>query len=287
MKFFPVVFLLFLFQNAFSQNADSLAIVKTKWTVSKVFKKTKLVTHHFNNKDLFGANQNISYIEVKNRGKSPVFSLGSEVKILKPTSKFGADNHAIVSLNGTFFDVKNGGSVDFIKVIDTIISPNRLNPDNSRSAHQQAAIAINKGKMTILKWNGQADWESNLGDESLMVSGPLLSLNKKDEALDSSSFNITRHPRTAIGIKRNGNIVLLTVDGRNENAAGMNLFELKNTLKWLGCVSSINLDGGGSTTLWVTGFPENGVINYPTDNKKWDHSGERNVANVILLKKKP
>jgi len=31
----------------------------------------------------------------------------------------------------------------------------------------------------------------------------------------------------------------------------------------------------------------NEVVNYPTDNKKWDHDGERNVANVILLKRKP
>ena len=30
---------------------------------------------------------------------------------------------------------------------------------------------------------------------------------------------------------------------------------------------------------------ENGIVNYPADNKKWDHEGTRKVANVILLKK--
>ncbi|MGY4383341.1 hypothetical protein ACVWYN_000360 [Pedobacter sp. UYP24] len=34
-----------------------------------------------------------------------------------------------------------------------------------------------------------------------------------------------------------------------------------------GYISSIYLDGGGSTMLWVDGFPDNGVINYPIDNK--------------------
>jgi exopolysaccharide biosynthesis protein len=57
-------------------------------------------------------------------------------------------------------------------------------------------------------------------------------------------------------------------------------------MTWLGCTSSINFDGGGSTTLWVSGFPDGGVINYPTDNKKWDHEGQRKVANVVLIKKK-
>jgi hypothetical protein len=31
---------------------------------------------------------------------------------------------------------------------------------------------------------------------------------------------------------------------------------------------------------------ENGIVNFPTDNKKWDHEGQRKVANVVLLKKK-
>ena len=79
---------------------------------------------------------------------------------------------------------------------------------------------------------------------------------------------------------------MLTVDGRSDNAAGMNLPELTKLMKWLGCSSAINFDGGGSTTLWVDGMPDDGVVNYPSDNKKWDHAGQRKVANVILVKKK-
>ncbi|RYG17536.1 MAG: phosphodiester glycosidase family protein, partial [Chitinophagaceae bacterium] len=137
------------------------------------------------------------------------------------------------------------------------------------------------------KANGLEDWEQKEPAENMMVTGPLLSLNTFEALLDSGSFNLTRHPRTAIGIKPGGKVILLTVDGRNENSAGMSLFELRKIMQWLGCTSSINLDGGGSSTLWVAGEEGNGVVNYPTDNKKWDHDGERNVANVILLKKKP
>ena len=118
-----------------------------------------------------------------------------------------------------------------------------------------------------------------------MLSGPLLTFNQKDEELDTAAFNRLRHPRSAIGIKPNGNVILLTVDGRHENSAGLSLFELTKVMRWLGCSTSINLDGGGSTTLWVATADGNGVVNYPSDNKKWDHEGTRKVANVILLKK--
>ena len=111
----------------------------------------------------------------------------------------------------------------------------------------------------------------------------LLIFDKKIEKLDATSFTRARHPRTAIGIKADGKIILLTVDGRQANSAGMSLPELTSTMRWLGCVSALNLDGGGSTTLWVA---DKGVINYPSDNKKWDHEGERKVANVVILKKK-
>ncbi|RZK81724.1 MAG: phosphodiester glycosidase family protein [Pedobacter sp.] len=274
------------FQYSYAQNTDSLTFVKSKWIKKSIGSKSKLITHHFADKNLFGANQNISYIEIKNLKKKGYIAIGQEVKILKPTSKFGRDLNALAAVNGTFFDIKNGGSVDLIKTNGLINAQNRIENGGGRSAHQQAAIAISNGLLDIKKWDGSENWESNLAAEDIMVSGPLLRINNKDEKIDSGSFSITRHPRTAVGIAGN-KVIILTVDGRHENSAGMSLFELSKIMKWLGCSASINLDGGGSTTMWVHGFGDTGVVNYPSDNKKWDHNGERNVANVILLKKKP
>ena len=270
--------------SGYSQNTDSLTFVRAKWVTQGLGSKAKLHKHHFDTGNLFGSNQNISYVEVKNKRAAPKFAIGAELKILKPTSEFGKEAGALVAINGTFFDVKNGGSVDLIKLNGTITAENKLDQGIARAAHQQAAIAIVKGKLSILKWDGSLDWELKESSENMMVTGPLMALAGTEMALDSGSFNVTRHPRTAIGLKPNGKVILLTVDGRNANSSGMSLFELRKVMKWLGCTSAINLDGGGSTTLWVEG---EGVVNFPTDNKKWDHEGERNVANVILLKKKP
>lgn len=272
--------------SGFAQNSDSVTFVKTKWLKTRVAKQVKLFKHHFNNKNLFAANENISFIEVKNTGRKAVFAIGAEEKELITTSNFGLRDTAIAAINGNFFDVKNGGSVDFVRLNGKIINENRLEKNNQRARHQQAAVVIEHGKISIKKWDQTNDWETKLTEQNIMLNGPLLFLNGIKEDLDTTDFNRLRHPRTCLGIKPNGSVILLAIDGRNDNSAGASLPELTKIMSWLGCTSAINFDGGGSTTLWINGFADQGVINYPTDNKKWDHEGQRKVANVILVKKK-
>jgi len=285
--FLRILFLTLISGNLYAQDLDSIAFTKAKWHKKSVAKKTKVHTYQFRDSSLFKANQYICFVEVKNHKRAPGFFIGFEKKQLIKTSDFARKHNAIAALNGTFFDIKNGGSVDFVKVNDTIINENVRDKNNIRALHQKAGVVINDYKLTIKKWDGSADWENKLTDKNVMLSGPLLLLNNENEQLDAISFNSLRHPRTAIGIKPDGSVLLLTVDGRQENSAGMSLIELTKIMKWLGCTSAINLDGGGSTTLWVQGFRENGVVNHPSDNKKWDHEGERKVANVIFIKGKP
>jgi exopolysaccharide biosynthesis protein len=104
--------------------------------------------------------------------------------------------------------------------------------------------------------------------------------------LDSVRFNLTRHPRTALGITDDYHLLLVTVDGRHAEAAGMNMWELQDLMKQLDCSEAMNFDGGGSTTMYIKGKTENGVVNYPSDNRKYDHEGERKVANAIVVVKK-
>lgn len=274
------------FSVVYAQNADSVAVVNAKWQKQKIAAKTMLITHHFNEKNLFMANQHVAYVEIKRKGNAPLFALGADEKVLKTTETFGKELNAIAAINGTFFDIKNGGSVDYIKVNGNVVNENRLDKNNKRARHQQAAVVIENGSLSIKKWDGTDIWEQSLTAKDVMNSGPLLIYNQQPEELDTTAFTKLRHPRSAVGVKADGKVILLTVDGRQENSAGMSLPELTKLMKWLGCVSAINLDGGGSTTLWVSSAPENGVVNYPSDNKKWDHQGTRKVANVILLKKK-
>ena len=67
--------------------------------------------------------------------------------------------------------------------------------------------------------------------------------------------------------------ILLSTDGSDVARKGVKHgFALA---KALNCKDAINFDGGGSTTMYIQNQPENGVVNYPSDNKIFDHAGER------------
>jgi exopolysaccharide biosynthesis protein len=71
-----------------------------------------------------------------------------------------------------------------------------------------------------------------------------------------------------------------------KEAVGLNLNELSQFLLSCHCTNAINLDGGGSTSLFVHTKKINGIVNHPSDNKKFDAEGERPVANILFLKDK-
>ncbi|MGA7953404.1 MAG: phosphodiester glycosidase family protein [Gloeobacterales cyanobacterium] len=68
-------------------------------------------------------------------------------------------------------------------------------------------------------------------------------------------------PRTLLGRRGDGTILLVTVDGRQTDAKGMTLEEATNFMQSLGAVDALNLDGGGSTTFYLGGK----VRNQPSD----------------------
>ena len=108
----------------------------------------------------------------------------------------------------------------------------------------------------------------------VMISGPLLISDSKVQKLPDMGFTNNRHPRTCVGITKKS-IIFIVVDGRSDQAAGMSLVELQKYLLDFGCIDAINLDGGGSATLWTK---DKGIINMPSDK-----TGERPVANAMLI----
>ncbi len=263
------------------QYYDSVSFVSASWKARKVDRKVKLYQYHFQSKNLFNANQHISYVLVK-RSRRHQFHIAAESQKLRTVSDFAGEVKPLAVVNGNFFDVKNGGAVDFTKVRGQVINGNRNAANEKPDFHQKAAVVIAaNGVPEIKKWDGLVNWEEWLKEPDVMLNGPLLIFNRQDETLEPVGFNTARHPRTCMGITKKGHIIMLVVDGRNANSQGMNLFELTKVMRWLGCVSAINFDGGGSSALWVK---DEGIVNYPTDNRKWDHEGERKVANVLYVK---
>jgi exopolysaccharide biosynthesis protein len=87
-----------------------------------------------------------------------------------------------------------------------------------------------------------------------------------------------RAPRTAVGITPYGEILLVVVDGRQARySVGMTLQELAKFMLEMGAKDAINLDGGGSSTVYAAGM----VVNRCSDGK------ERRVSNALLLYGQP
>ncbi len=118
----------------------------------------------------------------------------------------------------------------------------------------------------------------------VLLTGPLLLKEKHKTVLPETSLVKLRHPRTAIGARGRNRIILITVDGRTESASGMTLGELSDLMVSLKCRDAVNLDGGGSTTMWIRNEPYGGIVNMPCDNKKFDHEGARAVSDIIIVR---
>jgi len=271
--------LIFFFSLSVYSQTDSVTFVKANWETQKITNGVKLKQHQF--EQLFGGSRYLSILEIKNRKKLK-FSFDYEPHELTLTSEFGKRNAALAAINGTFFDTKIGGSVAYLKVKNDVINETAKSKSGKRQLFANAAVVINNGKIGIVNWNGENGWEHSLKDENVMLSGPLIVYNHKVMPIDTAdAFNKTKHPRSLI-VTTPRKTYLIAVDGRNEFAGGMSMTELAKISMWLKADAALNLDGGGSTGLYVKDL---GIVNHPSDNKKFDHEGERKVANVILLKK--
>ena len=274
MKHLLLFLLLSIASHQLVVQGQNLAI-KSKLRFEKEKISQGLVWKSVHAKDLFGAPQYISILEI---GRYRRLAIDFESSALKPTSQFAEEEQALAAVNAGFFNMKEGGSVTFMKVDDEVIHPNTTESE----LLTKSCIAVDeRGKLHIEKAQPLPYYELPEHYDDVLFTGPLLIANGNSAILSDAAFNKERHPRTCACIKKNGKQLLITVDGRNEQAAGMSLFELTALLQSLQCRQAINLDGGGSTTMWIQG---KGVVNHPSDNKQFDHAGERKVANVVLVR---
>ena len=115
---------------------------------------------------------------------------------------------------------------------------------------------------------------------SIIGGGPQLIKDGRVEITNAAekilpSFVSDGHPRTAIARLKSGQILLVTVDGRQPGESiGMSLTMLADLLIEFGAVEAINLDGGGSTAMVI----RNKLVNKPSDA-----TGERPVSDAILV----
>ncbi|MEO9804090.1 MAG: phosphodiester glycosidase family protein [Reichenbachiella sp.] len=230
---------------------------------------------------LYRSKQSINVVELDLSINQWELDIASSDSALFTIDKFTKDDDVHVALNGTFFNMENGGSSEYTRVDHQLIC--KTDKGKYEIYREEAAISVSdRGDVQVIQ--RKYDWKNGGDYEDVLAAGPLLLFEGQINLFVQDSFNLMRHPRSAFGTTKKGKVIMVTVDGRTTQAAGMTIPELAGLMRELGCESAVNLDGGGSTSLWIKNEGKDGVVNYPSDNGIYDHQGLRPMANAVVIR---
>jgi len=251
-------------------------LAKAEWKKKEV--SAGVVWKYFQFPQIFESKQYVNIFEID-------LSKGFQIEIPYVTSGFlktsdaAAAKNALVAFNGSYFNTTSGGSTVFLKYGGQIINQT-INGFNSY--RENGALVLSNAGQPRIVTKPSAGW-SSLTEPIALAGGPLLISEGKQLTQLEVVFNQNRHPRTAVGVTADNKMIVVVVDGRSSQSQGLTIPQLSELMAALGCTDALNLDGGGSSTAWVK---DEGVVNFPSDNGKFDHEGERGVATVFTVKNK-
>ena len=253
---------------------------KIKWKRERIAPGLVWKSAHTTLNDSVRQNINLLFINTVRRKVSILYNPEMNIPVSRQASSAGA----VAAVNAGFFSIKNGGSVTYIRTEGKILDRDTASVWIKNPNMNGAVMIDTSGRVVIGEGRTNKWYDNNTQYRDVLVTGPLLLENSEKSVLPETSLVIARHPRTAAGTTGRRKLVLLTLDGRTDQSAGMSLNELTDMMISIGCVDAVNLDGGGSTTMWVKGKPFSGVVNMPCDNRMFDHEGERAVSDIIIIK---
>ncbi len=191
-------------------------------------------------------------------------------------NELASHENVVGGVNGDFFNLKNGSPTNLLVVNGRMLSPPNDQPVlafDSTGTPRIVHFTMHGARLTPF-------YPINaIGGRGVLVRDS--SVYADVDTSGSAGFR-GRNPRTAAGIARaRHELLLVTVDGRTVNDAGMTLRELAGLMLALGAHDAINLDGGGSTTFVYADPDSNGRLrigNHPSDS-----GGERTVGDALAV----
>lgn len=213
---------------------------------------------------------------------------------------------AIVGVNSAYFEkLDDGGYVSFHKSNGIIDQYVELPATHTRFWKHQAAF-VQTGEKDFAFIQGNQRLYDSLVFQNIVSSAPILISDgvpvgkyfvtrKAGDKSDLEREHPDRHqagfgPRMAYAKTADNHLLLLAIDGRSPKASGINAEELTDLLfQYLNATDALNMDGGGSVTMFVRGATPTGIVNYPSDQRKQDinrfeHIGQRRNGMALLVK---
>lgn len=229
----------------YAQTADGKQIVYYVATVDVNRDDVDLMVNYNNNKAPVGSNIGLQRVE-------------DQVAALVNNNKDKENFYPIVATNGAGYNITTG-------------VPSGLVVMNGVEYYPVGAPAffaiLDDGSAVIASKDEYSEYKDQI-KEGIQGFGAVLVKDGKINVTKTANYTASRASRTAIGIKEDGSVVMMVLDGRQlPFSAGGAMEEIAQIMLDAGCVDAVNLDGGGSTTYMSkpAGSDEIKVVNRPSD----------------------
>ena len=284
---------------AAQEKADSLAFANAPWEITDLGKGAEA---RYASIPMFGSVQSISVISYPAKAFKTSIVEGEGIAMGETVVKRGHANHAAhtsslaeaakakMAINASYFNMRKFTPVTYTRIGRKVYGMTT----QSETFRTNGVVMMKCHDVDIITCTDTTKYGSaTKGWKYAIASGPVLMENGEivtyspESIKGSESFYDKRHPRTIIGVSKNAKgraekVFFIVIDGRfPAQADGATIKECADIAYFLGCDEALNLDGGGSSTIWST---LTGVINHPYDNRVFDHEGERRVPNIIIAK---
>ena len=257
--------------------ADSLAWSKIVWERTDLGQGCEALSAQF---PIWKSMQSISIVRYPARRMQTAFVHAPGV-LAATTDSLARRFGARFALNGSYFNMKRLTPHTFFTIGHKLYG---MTPETELGrSNGVLALRDRRGhRMEIMPYDSTQLNHYCFHYYATLASGPILvDDGRVPEFPSEKTFYQMRHPRSFIGWDAHGMVYLVVVDGRFRGQAdGMSIPELAAVARLLGLSEAINLDGGGSSTLWTD---RTGILNHPYDNRVFDHAGARVVPNALLV----
>ena len=296
-RIIPAIILLACLPTALSaEDPDSLAFARADWSISALPKGGEVRTASI---AMFGGIQTVSIASYPSGRYRTGIVEGEGLSREELTVKRGHASHASrtsalagaakgkIAINGNYFNMRSVSPVSYTRIGKTVYG--RTSPAEA-AARTKGVFAMNRsGRRVDIFSADTVQCDATVPEwYGVMAAGPvLIEEGVPCHYTAEDGFYDKRHPRSLAGYTlspggKTGRIYMIVIDGRFPGKAdGASIEECVKICRYLGLHEAINLDGGGSSTLWTS---ETGVVNHPGDNRKWDHEGERPVPNILVAR---
>ncbi|WP_423410312.1 phosphodiester glycosidase family protein [Heyndrickxia sp. MSNUG] len=190
--------------------------------------------------------------------------------VRQQASAANKENHQVVAaVNADFYNMATGEPLGYVYKDGQAVK--------DKSSSGQEFFAIKKSGEAVIGTPAEFEAMKDQVDEALGGNAILV---KNGQVYQTPQTGADKEPRTAVGIKADGDVFFVVIDGRQEPySAGISMPDLAQLMIDMGAVSALNLDGGGSSTFTTRQL---GGDQLEVDNRPSDRT-ERSVANSWLI----